>query len=104
MAAGRSLGVLTLVASLCLSQATRAGEPPVPVRTESRPGFGRVAFDFAAPVRFRIERTGDTVAVVFTSGRAVGRASRLPRNVTAVAGGAGRAEIAVDARFKIKLR
>ncbi len=102
MAARPIAGVLTLVASLCLSQAARAGEPPVPVRTESRPGFGRVAFDFAAPVRFRIERTGDTVAVVFTSGRAVGRASAFAAQRHAVAGGAGRAEIAVAAGAQIR--
>ncbi len=95
MVLGRSAGALALAASLCLAHATRAGEPPVPVHTESRPGFGRVAFGFASPVRFRIERAGDLVAVLFTSGRVIGRADALPRNVRAVAGSAGRAEITV---------
>ncbi len=91
-----------LAASLCIAPAARGAETAVPVRTESHPGFGRIAFDFSAPVRFSIERAGDRVAVLFTSTRAVGRAPTLPRNVTAVAGGPGRAEITVATGARIR--
>lgn len=72
-----------------------AAEPPVPVRTEDRPGFGRLAFDFAAPVRFRIERAGNVVAVVFTTARDIAAGGTAPRNVSALKGGAGRVEFTV---------
>ncbi len=69
--------------------------PTVAVRTESRPGFGRVAFDFPSRVRFSVAREGERVTIEFTSPLTVGSPAALPRNVSSLKGSAGRAEIVV---------
>ena len=75
---------------------------PVPMRAESRAGFGRVAFDFPSRVRFSVNRDGDRLLITFTDPRAIGSPEALPRNVRAATGGAGRAEIVVAAGAQIR--
>ena len=79
-----------------------APDAPVPVRVESRAGFGRVAFEFPSRVRFRVTREGDRVLVEFTDSRTVNSSDTLARNIGAVTGGPGRAEFVVGPGAQIR--
>lgn len=72
------------------------------VRVADYPNFGRVVFEFAAPTAFEVVQEGDRLLIIFDGAPAVGAASRLPRNVRAIQGGAGSATMvmAPGARFR----
>jgi len=72
------------------------------VRVADYPGFGRVVFEFPVPTAFEVEEEGDRLLVVFEGAPVVGAASRLPRNLRAIQGGAGSATLvlAPGARFR----
>ena len=57
------------------------GLPTVPVRTGQHPDYFRMAFDWPSQTAYRVERRGDTLAVVFNDAAAIDAANvdqRLP--------------------------
>ena len=97
--------IFALLIGLIAAASTPARADPGPivaVRTESRPGFGRVAFDFPSRVRFSVAREGERVTIEFTSPLTVGSPAALPRNVSSLKGSAGRAEIVVATGAQIR--
>ena len=68
----------------------------VPVRIGEHDGFGRVVFDFPKPPAWRMERHGDEVTLSFAAeDQVIAPGGAVPRNVRAIAGGAGQAVIRV---------
>jgi hypothetical protein len=79
-----------------------ASDTPVSVRTENRAGFGRLLFEFPSRVGFQITQTGNRVIIKFADATDLGDVDTLPRNVTAITGGASRAEIAVATGAQVR--
>jgi hypothetical protein len=83
---------LTWLWALCLAGAilispALASEPAgpvtanVPIHVGLHPGFGRIVFDVAPDVRYRLSRDGDKVEVRFPDGINFGSAPAMPSNV-----------------------
>ncbi len=72
------------------------------VHVADYPNFGRVVFEFAVPTGFKVVEKDDRLLITFEGAPQVGAASRLPRNVRAIQGGAGSATLvmAPGARFR----
>ena len=67
------------------------------VRMADHPGFGRIVFEFPAPVTFNLAVDGDRVMVVFDGAPAIGAAGAPPpRNVRSVTGGQGAATLVLS--------
>ncbi len=79
-----------------LAHAWAGTEPTVPVRVGNHPGFGRVVFDLPANLGYRLTRQGDQITIEFAESILVASSSAVPANVTAITGGAGKAELAVS--------
>ncbi|MBV9248892.1 MAG: hypothetical protein JO227_06555, partial [Acetobacteraceae bacterium] len=98
-AGGRMLFLLlifALVWSVALpAVAANADNRPASITTRSgtHPGFGRLVFKPPAHTAYRISHDGDRVVVKFQPPLGVGRAARMPRNVLALHGGSGQAEV-----------
>ncbi|MGC8523863.1 MAG: hypothetical protein ACP5M5_06210 [Acidibrevibacterium sp.] len=75
---------------------TASAPVSVPVRIGEHDGFGRVVFDFPKPPVWHMERHGDEVTLSFAAeDQVIAPGGAVPRNVRAIAGGAGRALIRV---------
>jgi len=57
------------------------GNQPVPVRVGEHPGFGRIVFDFTAPVTWHVSRDGEQVTLHFDPASTIAAAPSLPHNV-----------------------
>lgn len=68
-------------------------DPLASVRLGTHPGFGRVVFDLPQLDGFRIERLADLAIIHFDGAGSVPGTDRGTRNVAAVRGGEGQAEI-----------
>ena len=66
------------------------------VRVADHPGFGRIVFEFPAPVTFNLAVDGDRVLVVFDGAPAIGAAGAPPRNVRSIQGGQGAATLVLS--------
>ncbi len=86
------MAVAALLLGAVLAGAAAAAAPDATVRSAAHPGFGRVVFDFPAPVGMRIARDGDRLHLDFAGGGAVPDGAAT-RNVRAVSGGAGQADL-----------
>ena len=87
-------------AMLAIAGPVWAAEPAT-VRTGAHDGFGRVVFEFASPVRFKLQQDGDAVVLSFTG------AGQIPggggtRNVVSLAGGDGTATLTVTPGARLR--
>ncbi len=83
---------------------TAATPVSVPVRIGEHDGFGRVVFDFPKAPAWRMERHGDEVTLFFAAeDQVVAPGGAVPRNVRAIAGGAGQAMIRVVPGAELRL-
>lgn len=107
MAAGRQAALIAaLLAGLAVPAAARAPRPSatpaaVVLRTGNHRGYGRVVFAFPGAVAYRIRQVGDRVILRFSNPAAIPSAAG-PRNVRAIRGGPGRAEITIAPRSTIR--
>ena len=66
------------------------------IRMADHPGFGRIVFEFPAPVTFNLAVDGNRVMVVFDGAPSIGVAGAPPRNVRSVQGGQGAATLVLS--------
>src|SRR5271165_1318047 len=71
------------------------GGPTVPVRVGIHEGYSRVAFNLPSRIDYHVTQQGQHVVVQFAGNVTIGAANAVPRNVLAITGGAGQAEIVV---------
>ena len=89
------LGLLLAAPVGAYAEVAAAPTPEIAVRTGDHPGYGRVVFDFASHASYRLTRDGDHVQLLFDGDPAIGTARALPRNVRALSGGIGQADLTV---------
>ena len=65
------------------------------VRMATHEGYGRVVFEFSAPMDFKVERKGDAVTLRFPGAGDVPAIGGSVRNIVSVVGGAGQAVVTV---------
>ena len=87
--------LLALLLGMSGAAMAAAAAQAVPVRVGNHRGFGRVVFDFPRMTRYRLSMRNDRVVLHVAGGDAIGQPAWLPRNVRAIAGGIGQAEIDV---------
>jgi hypothetical protein len=71
------------------------GGPTVAVRVGIHEGYSRVAFNLPSRIDYHVAQQGQHVVVQFAGNVTIGAANAVPRNVLAITGGAGQAEIVV---------
>lgn len=109
---GISVGLLlaALTKAPAMAKQVRAEEASAPaaraeavgVRAGDHSGFGRLVFDVAGGTEYQISRNGDRVRLTFSRNPAIGTPAALPRNVLAVSGGEGEAELVVAAGARVR--
>ena len=87
----------TILGVLCIGHAL--AEPPsgTAIRAGNHTGFGRLVFDVEAGTRYKLDRVGDTVTIMFPDKTALQQPPRAPRNVRSIKASADQAEIVVAA-------
>ncbi|HEX3402668.1 MAG TPA: hypothetical protein VHT74_20330 [Acetobacteraceae bacterium] len=70
-------------------------EPPVPVRSGSHEGYGRIVFDMPSRTEYRLTQQGQRVVIQFVGDMTIGSATGVPRNVVGLTGGANQAELTI---------
>ncbi len=90
-----------IVLLLLVTLPALAGEP-AGVRLGNHDGYGRVVFDFPAPVSFTTERAGDKFVVRFADGGEIPSVAGSVRNVLEVTGGASVATVTVAPGARVR--
>ena len=105
----RAMRALRVLAGMWLALALLAPGPagaaparPVPVRSGTHRGFGRLVFDFPFWVGWRLERHGDVVRLSFSRALPFGPDPKLPRNVRALRDAPGRATVTVAPGARVR--
>ena len=82
-----------VLGSIWLAAALADTGPAVPVRVGNHEGYSRVVFNLPSRADYQITQQGDHVVVHFPADVSIGVANAMPRNVLAITGGAGQAEL-----------
>ncbi len=77
-------------------------ESPVPVRVGEHPGFGRIVFDFGAPVQVQMERDGTQITLHLATTRPIGPVPGHPRNVQEITAADGEVRLSVVPGARIR--
>ena len=90
---GWSWPLSAVLGSIWVVAALADAGPTVPVRVGNHEGFSRVVFNLPSRADYQITQQGDHVVVHFPADVSIGAANAIPRNVLAISGGIGQAEI-----------
>ncbi|MCW3475108.1 hypothetical protein [Limobrevibacterium gyesilva] len=93
MRAAAAVLALAVLAGPACGPAAAADTPSVILRTGDHSGFGRVVFDLPRGTTAEPVQDGDRLVVRFTPPVPVSAAGRAPRNVQAMTGASGQAEL-----------
>jgi hypothetical protein len=74
----------------------------VPVHVGNHPGYGRVVFDLPGRPDYTVSQQDQHVLIKFTGNITIGTAPGVPHNVLGLTGGAGQAELVVQAGTAVR--